>query len=85
MEGIGLLRAEVIISHNDKASKLKTLGVYSMLESVGLCMLNKLDVPVRSGSKNTPSISVSASDKVSCGRTLHKSGSYHPVSWLESQ
>jgi len=51
-----------------------------MLESVGLCILNKLDVPVRSGSKNTPSLSVSASDKVSFGRTLHKSGSYHPVS-----
>jgi len=80
VEGIGLLRTEVIISHSDKASELKILGVCSMLESVGFCILNKLDVPVRSGSKNTPSLSVSASDKVSCGRTLHTSGSYHPVS-----
>jgi len=80
VEGIGLLRVGVIISHSDKASELKILVVCSMLESVGLCILNKLDFPVRSGSKNAPSLTVSASDKVSCGRTLHKSGSYHPVS-----
>jgi hypothetical protein len=80
VEGIGLLRAEVIISHREKASELKILGVCSMLENVGLCILNKLDFPMRSGSKNTPSLSVSSSYKVSCGRTLHKSGSYHPVS-----
>jgi hypothetical protein len=80
VEGIWLLRAEVIISHSDKASELKILGVCSMIESVGLCVLNKLDLPMRWVSKNTPSSSVSASDKVRCGRKLHKSGSFQPVS-----
>jgi hypothetical protein len=52
VEGIGILIAEVVISLNGKASELKTLGVYSRLESVGLCMLKKLDVPISSGSKH---------------------------------
>jgi hypothetical protein len=34
--------------------------------------VEKLDVPMSSGSKNTPSISASAYDKVICGRTLKK-------------
>jgi hypothetical protein len=84
VEGIGFLRPDVDISLNDKASEMKILGVYSMLESVGLCMLKKLEGLMSSGLKNTLSISVSASDKVSCQNTA-KSGSYHPVSWLESQ
>jgi hypothetical protein len=84
VEGTGILRPEIIIFLNDKTSYLKTLFVYSFLESVGLCMLKNWMLQW---------IYVQRIPKHFCHsiwqshlrQNTAKSGSYHPVSRLESQ